>query len=62
LNPPPSSSLAEEKRLHSLLLRAAARDFPTLAVQLFGLLAHRALNPRFSDARSPASAGSRIAL
>jgi hypothetical protein len=30
-NPPPSSSLAEEERLRSLLLRAAARDFPTLA-------------------------------
>jgi hypothetical protein len=26
LNPPPSSSLAEEERLRSLLLRAAARD------------------------------------
>jgi hypothetical protein len=26
-NPPPSSSLAEEERLRSLLLRAAARDF-----------------------------------
>jgi hypothetical protein len=26
-NPPPSSSLAEKKRLCSLLLRAAARDF-----------------------------------
>jgi hypothetical protein len=26
-NPPPSSSHAEEKRLRSLLLRAAARDF-----------------------------------
>jgi hypothetical protein len=25
-NPPPSSALAEEKRLRSLLLRAAARD------------------------------------
>ena len=32
-NPPPSSSLAEEKRLHSLLLRAAARDLPTLAAR-----------------------------
>jgi hypothetical protein len=27
LNPPPSSSLAEEIRLSSLLLRAAARDY-----------------------------------
>jgi hypothetical protein len=26
-NPPPSSSLAEEERLRSLLLRAAVRDF-----------------------------------
>jgi hypothetical protein len=30
-DPPPSSSLAEERRLRSLLLRTAARDFPTLA-------------------------------
>jgi len=30
-NPPPSSSLAEEEHLRSLLLRAAARDLPTLA-------------------------------
>jgi hypothetical protein len=27
LNPPPSSSLAVERRLRSLLLRAAARDY-----------------------------------
>jgi hypothetical protein len=29
-NPPPSSSLAEEERLRSLLLRSAARDFRRL--------------------------------
>jgi hypothetical protein len=31
VDPPLSSSLAEEIRLCSLLLHAAARDFPTLA-------------------------------
>jgi hypothetical protein len=35
-NPPPSSSLAEEERLRSLLLRAAARDSPTLAALFVG--------------------------
>jgi membrane protein DedA with SNARE-associated domain len=34
VDPPPSSSLAEEERLCSLLLRAAARDLPTLAIGL----------------------------
>jgi hypothetical protein len=35
-----------EGRLHSLLLRAAARDFPTLAAAYtLRLLAHRAWNP-----------------
>jgi hypothetical protein len=33
-NPPPSSSLAEEEHLRSLLLRAAARDLPTLAAHV----------------------------
>jgi hypothetical protein len=32
-NPPTSSSLAEEKRLRSLLLSTAARDFPTLVAE-----------------------------
>src|SRR5688572_18313539 len=31
-DPPTSSSLAEGKRLRSLLLSTAARDFPTLAI------------------------------
>ena len=33
-NPPPSSSLAEDERLRLLLLRAAARDLPTLAAHM----------------------------
>src|SRR5687767_11886581 len=33
VDPPPLSSLAEEKRLRSLLLRAAARDSPALAAR-----------------------------
>jgi hypothetical protein len=33
-NPPTSSSLAEKERLRSLLLRTAARDFPTLAAMV----------------------------
>jgi hypothetical protein len=40
LNPPPSSSLAEEERLRSLLLRAAARDFRRSQLY-FELLAQR---------------------
>jgi hypothetical protein len=34
VSPPPSSSLAEKERLRSLLLRAAARDSPTLTAVL----------------------------
>jgi hypothetical protein len=37
LDPPPSSALAEEERLCSLLLRAAARDLPTLAAHVAAL-------------------------
>jgi hypothetical protein len=36
-NPPTSSSLAKEKRLRSLLLSTAVRDFPTFAARAFSL-------------------------
>jgi hypothetical protein len=41
-DPPPSSSLAKERRLLSLLLSTAGARFPTLAA-ISELLAHRAL-------------------
>jgi hypothetical protein len=41
MGPPTSSSLAEKKRLCSLLLSTAGARFPTLAADL-ELLAHRA--------------------
>jgi hypothetical protein len=47
-SPPTSSSLAEERHLHSLLLRPAARDTDAPS-PFFGLLAHRARSPPTSS-------------
>jgi hypothetical protein len=52
VDPPPSSSLAEEEHLRSLLLRAPARDFPTLAE---GVLCSRIALARGADLTLEAS-------
>ena len=53
LDPPPSSALAEEERLCSLLLRAAARDLPTLAAHVAALSRGRRAICRRSQPAQP---------